>query len=525
MIRLKAAIAALAGGVIAAITGPAGAENVLRWASAGEVLTFDPHSLDETANSIHFRQVYEPLVDLDSDLKLVPMLAVEWKIVDPTTWEFRLREGVSFHDGSPFTADDVIFSLRRAQADTSDWKDTISIISAIEALDPHTVRLTTSLPDMILPTALRNIMIMSKTWAQSHGAGLPADFDAGEQTHATVNANGTGPFELQEFTPPDHVVLARNPDWWGLERYPLNIDRIDYRTIDEEKARLDALLTRKIDFLPDTPLDAIDAIRKSAGLKLAQAPELRTIFLGLDQGSAELRSSNIKGKNPFADRRVREAMYHAIDIEAIRDEVMRGLSIPRGMIIAPGVNGFADDLDKRLSFDPVRAPSLLADAGYREGFTVTLDCPNNRYINDEAICRAVAAQLGEVGIDVTVAARPKGEHWRMLDNGMSDFWLEGWGFPTLDSQTEFQEFFHSRGSRHDETGYANPRVDELIDKIQGTMITYARDAMIEEVWKIVLDDIVYLPLHQQILVWTTRDDLDIPVFPIGRPQFREARFR
>ena len=194
MTKLKAAIAALAGGVIAAITGPAGAENVLRWASAGEVLTFDPHSLDETANSIHFRQVYEPLVDLDSDLKLVPMLAVEWKIVDPTTWEFRLREGVSFHDGSPFTADDVIFSLRRAQADTSDWKDTISIISAIEALDPHTVRLTTSLPDMILPTALRNIMIMSKTWAQSHGAGLPADFDAGEQTHATVNANGTGPF-------------------------------------------------------------------------------------------------------------------------------------------------------------------------------------------------------------------------------------------------------------------------------------------------------------------------------------------
>lgn len=525
MTGFRAAIVGLAIGVGAVVSGPAAAENVLRWASAGDVLTFDPHSQNESANSIHFRQVYEPLVDLDSDLSLVPMLAVEWKVVDATSWEFRLREGVEFHDGSPFTAEDVVFSLNRAQADTSDWKHTISTIAEIKALDAHTVRITTSVPDMILPTALRNIMIMPKAWAEAHGASLPADFKAGEQSYATAHANGTGPFTLEESALPGHVALARHPDWWGLARYPHTLDRIDYRAIHDPKARIDALLAAEIDFLPDPPLDALDEIRAAAELKLAETPQLRTIFLGLDQGSAELRSSNVKGKNPFADRRVRQAMYHAIDIEAIRDQVMRGLSVPRGMIIAPGVNGFADDLDARLPLDPARPRALLADAGYPQGFTVTLDCPNDRYINDEAICRAVAAQLGEVGIEVTVAARPKGEHWYTVDNGKSDFWLEGWGFPTLDSLTELQQFVHSRSERYDETGYANPQVDELIDTVQGAIITYGRDAMLAKVWKIVSDDIVYLPLHQQILVWAMRADLDIPVFPIGRPQFREARLK
>ncbi|HEX6259877.1 MAG TPA: ABC transporter substrate-binding protein, partial [Woeseiaceae bacterium] len=275
MTRLLASIATLAIGIMISLAGPTRAENVLRWASAGGVLTFEPHSLDETANSIHFRQVYEPLVDLDSDLKLVPMLAVEWQVIDPQTWEFRLRDGVSFHDGTPLTADDVVFSLRRAQSDTSDWKNTISTIAAVEALDAHTVRIKTSVPDMILPTALRNIMIMPKMWAKAHGADLPADFDAGEQTLVTIQANGTGPFQLHEFTPPDHAVLARNPDWWGLERYPHNIDRIVCRAIDDAKARLDALLTAEIDFLPDPPLDALDTIRSTAELRLAEAPQLR----------------------------------------------------------------------------------------------------------------------------------------------------------------------------------------------------------------------------------------------------------
>lgn len=383
MIRSIAAIAALAIGIAAASPRHVAAENVLRWASTGGVLTFDPHSLNETANFTHFRQVYEPLVDLDSDLKLVPMLAIEWQVIDPRTWEFRLRDGVSFHDGTPLTADDVVFSLRRAQSDISDWKNTISTIAEIEPLNSHTVRITTSVPDMILPTALRNIMIMSKAWAKAHGADLPADFDAGEETQSTIEANGTGPFRMSEFTPPDHVVLTRNPGWWGLERYPHNIDRIICHAIDDAHARLDALLAAEIDFLPDPPLDALDTIRNSAGRKLSDTPQLRSIFLGLDQGSPELRSSDVTGRNPFADRRVRQAMYHAIDA----------------------------------------------------------------------------------------------------------------------------------------------RVDELIDQIQGAMVTYVRDALIEEVWRLVLDDVVYLPLHHQVLVWAMRDELDMPVFPIGRPQFREARLR
>jgi peptide/nickel transport system substrate-binding protein len=217
---------------------------------------------------------------------------------------------------------------------------------------------------------------------------------------------------------------------------------------------------------------------------------------------------------------VRQAIYQAIDIEAIRKDIMRGLAIPAGMLAAPGAVGYAPELDQRLPYDPDAAKGLLAAAGYPGGFSVTLDCPNNRWINDEAICRALAVQLAVVGIDVTANPQPKQLFFAKIDNRETDFFFDS--FLAMDSITFFINFY--RTNSEDAPGYSNPRVDELIDKIDREMITYGRDAMIEEVWKIVLDDLVYIPLHHQVIVWAMRDNLEIPVFPFNRPIFREARF-
>ena len=221
---------------------------------------------------------------------------------------------------------------------------------------------------------------------------------------------------------------------------------------------------------------------------------------------------------------MRQAIYQAIDIEAIREDVMRGLAIPAGMLVAPGAIGYAPELDQRLPYDPEAAKALLAEAGYPQGFSVTLDCPNNSHmINDEAICRAIAAQLHEVGIAVTANPQPKDVYWAKFDNRETRLLVRHAG-ATLDSHVIFVHAYRT-GDIENASGYSNPRVDELIEKIDREMVTYGRDAMIEEVWKIVLDDIVYIPLHHQMIVWAMRDNLDIPVYPVGFPLFREARFK
>jgi peptide/nickel transport system substrate-binding protein len=522
MRRFQAFVGATMLAVAAGAAGPATAENVLRWASATEALTFDPHAANHTPTVAETSQVYEGLVDFNSSYEIEPSLAVAWKLISPTTWQFDLRQGVRFHDGTPFTSEDVVFSLHRAMADTSDFKGDLPPITAVEAIDDHTVRITTSAPDPILPDELHSTFMMSKKWAEQHEALLPAVY--GEQlTYAENHANGTGPFKLVSFAPGVGTVMMRNPEWWGLDQNPHNLDGIVHTVIKAPAARLQALLSGEVDFLSDPPLADLDRIERTPGLKLKRANEFRTIFLGLDQGSRELRSSNVKSRNPFTDRRVRQAIYQAIDEEAIRDKVMNDLAIPSGIIVQPGVNGYAPELDTRLHFDPDAAKALLAEAGYPDGFAVTLDCPNDRYINDEAICRAAAKMLAEVGIRVTVAARPMREHFPMVKNRETDFYLLGWGPGPFDSQFHFGYLIRSEAP-YNAIGYADPRVDELIGTIETALVTYARDALIEEVWKTVRDDIVYIPLHQQVIVWAMRDELDLPVDPRNWPRFRLARF-
>jgi peptide/nickel transport system substrate-binding protein len=503
--------------------GPAAAENVLRWASAGGAATFDPHAYDETQTSAQHRQVYEQLIQLDSDLTPAPGLAVAWRLVGPTTWEFQLRDGVRFHDGTPFTAADVVFSFARAKTELPVGSSSrIESITEVHATDRRTVRIETKFPDPQIWEKVSYIGIMSERWATAHNARVPVNVSAGEENYASRHANGTGPFILKEFEPNGRIVMVRNPDWWGFDRYAHNLDRIEYTSIADPEDRLAALMRGDIDLLTAPPLSALDRIRNTPGLKLAQGEDLRTIWLCFDQSSAELRSSNLKSKNPFKDKRVRQAIYQAIDIEAIRKDVMRDLAFPAGMLVGPSTVGYSPELDQRLPYDLDAAKRLLSEAGYPDGFIVTLDCPNNSNItNDEAICRAIAQQLHEIGIAVTPNPQPKQTYWAKVDNRETDLWFDSWS--ALDSEMVFLHFYRT-GAGANASGYSNPRVDELIAKIDAEMVAYGRDAMIEEAWKIVLGDIVYVPLHHQVIVWAMRDSFDIPIFPFNRPIFREARF-
>jgi peptide/nickel transport system substrate-binding protein len=522
----KVLLLLLAAPFISLESGVASAENVLRWASPGGAATFDPHAFDESATFAQLAQVYEGLVGLDSNLALVPRLATTWRLVDPTTWEFKLRPNVRFHDGTPLTAEDVVFSLARAKTElvpAVGVAHNLESVAETIAVDPHTVRVVTVYPNPGFPSQLASIYVMSARWAEEHDARVPANVSAGEETFASRHANGTGAFILKEFEPNGPLVMVRNRDWWGFERYPHNLDRIEYRPIAAADERLAMLLDGRLDLVTTPPLAALDRIRSTPGLKLAQATELRTAFLALDQASPELRSSDVRGENPFSDKRVRQAIYHGIDIEAIVAEVMQGLAVPAAMLVTPGVNGYAPELDQRLAHDPKVAKALLTAAGYPDGFSVTLDCPKgSSAVNDEVICRAIAAQLGEIGIDMLVNAGPKDVIYAKIDNRESDFYLDSWG--TLDSQEVFVNLYRTNAGLNG-ARYSNPRVDALIEQIDREMITYGRDALIEEVWKAVLDDIAYIPLHHQVVVWAMRDHLDLPVYPRNIPLFREARLR
>ena len=504
---------------------PALAENVLRFTGKDAwAATMDPHSYADQDNKGATYQVYEALVDVDSKLALVPQLAVAWNIVDPTHWQFELRKGVRFHDGRPFIAEDVLFSIDRAQAKTSDFKDRVDGIAAVEVIDDHTVRITTTAPDPSLWLKLADVAIMSKAWAQAHDVTKPVDFvGAREETYASRHANGTGPFVLESFEPRGGWIMVRNPDWWGTADYPHNIERIVH-VPKADPENVAALLNGEIDLLQIPPYWALDRIRSNPELKVTYRPKLHTMFFGLDQRSTELRSSNIKGRNPFQDKRVRQAMAYAIDMKSALHDLMGELFIPAGMIAAPGVNGYAPDLDQPLARDPERAKALLADAGYPDGFSVTLDCANDWGDDEIAECNGAALQLGDVGIEVAVNFMSADE-WeeKVYRRRESDFYIAGRHMDP-DSEQVLTELFHSQ-SEWNVVGYVNPRVDELIEKIEGEMVTYARDAYLEEAWRMVTDHFVYLPIRHGVSVFAMRKNLEIPPDPWDVPRFRLARLK
>ncbi|MEX0285910.1 MAG: ABC transporter substrate-binding protein [Paracoccaceae bacterium] len=490
------------------VASPALAENVLRWTSQGDALTIDPHSQNEGPTIVMNGQIYESLVTRDPALNLEPELAESWEAGEDG-WTFKLRQGVKFHNGADFTAEDVVFSFDRAKHEASDFKEQAKNVVSVEVIDDYTVKLMTDGPNPILPNQLTSIYMMDKGWAEEHNVVAPQDFKAKEETYAVRNANGTGPFTLVSRAPDEMTVLARNADWWGEGQFPGNIDKIEYRPITNAATRVAALLSGEVDFVLDPPLQDLKRIEAADGLGVKTVAQIRSIFFGMDQGVDKLRSTDVDG-NPFKDVRVRTAMNLAIDKAAIQRVVMEGLSFPTGMITPPGVLGNTPENDATYGFDVEKAKGLMAEAGYADGFTVQLDCPNNRYNNDEKICQAAVAMLAKIGVKVNLDAIPKAQHFPKIQNRESDFYMLGWGVPTLDSHYVFSYLLDTEGSWN-ATGYSNARVDEITKAITSEIDLEKRTAMIEEAWSQVKADVPYVPIHHQVLAWGISDKVDIQI--------------
>lgn len=505
------------------LAAPARAENVLRWASQGDAMTMDPHAQNEGQTHTFSLQVEEQLVARKPDLTKTPALAVSWKLVNPTTWEFKLRPNVKFHDGRAFTSDDVVFSFKRALMPTSDMKDIIATITDVIAVDPLTVRILTKGPDPILLDEVANIFIMSRGWAKEHGVEAPQDYKGGQETYAVRHKNGTGPFKLELREPDVRTVMVKNPDWWGLKEQPHNIDRIIYTPIKNPATRIAALLSGELDFVLDPPVQDLPRIESSGMFNLKRTASPWTIFLGMNSGRKELASSSVKGKNPFADVRVRKAMNMAVDVKAISARIMRGLAQPAGTLVPPGVYGYDASLDVHEPFDAEGAKKLLAEAGYPNGFDIRLDCPNDRYLNDELVCQAVTGMLARVGVKATLDLKPRTLHFPKVQNKQTDFYLYGWGTDTTDAHNHLH-FLASSTSVSNATEYKDQQLFDLINAMATEVDVPKRDAMIKEAQVILKDAYSYVPLYHPMLAWATRKGINLPIAPDSFPRFSYARF-
>lgn len=502
----------LASAIAAALLIPAlGQAKTLRWASQGDILTLDPHAQNEGLTIAASSYVYEPLVQYDPDFNIAAGLATEWVQAEPTVWRFTLREGVKFHDGSPFSADDVVFSIKRAMSPTSNFKAYVNGIKDARAVNANTVDIETVAPNAVLLRQLTNVFIMSRDWSEKNGAAAPQDFAKNEETYSARNANGTGPYQLVSRDVDIRTVFKANANWWNSDQKKGNVTEIVYTPIKQNATRTAALLSGEIDFVLDPAAQDLDRLRQQA--KVLEGNEYRTIYLGLDQKSPELKYSTIKGKNPFTDVRVREALYRAIDTNALKKAVMRGLSAPTGTMIAPQVNGWTQQLAERVPFDVEKARALLKEAGYENSLDFTLDCPNNRYINDEAICQAIVAMWAKAGVNAKLNAMPRATYFPKVQSYDTSAYLFGWGVPTFDALYTLQSLIKSKGEGADGSynigNYSNPEADALIEQIKVETDQEKRNAAIHKVLEIHAQEFGHIPLHDQVIPWAMQKNIDV----------------
>ncbi|MCW5772299.1 MAG: ABC transporter substrate-binding protein [Rhodospirillaceae bacterium] len=499
-----------------AATQAAAQTKTFRFANDGDASSMDPYFRNETFLLAFMQNIYEPLVRRNKQSKLEPALAVKWGQTSPTTWFFDLRKGVKFHDGTPFTADDVVFSIARGSGKGSNMQTYFSTVKAVRKVNDYRVEIDTNVPDPLLASKWAQILIMSKAWAEKNNAMTVGEEIKKEETYATRHAMGTGPFMLQSREPDVKTVLVRNPNWWDKPEH--NLKEVVFSVIANAATRVAALRAGQIDMVYTVPPQDTAALAKDPNVKVIQGPETRVVYLGLDQFRDELLDSNIKGKNPFKDKRVREAIYRSIDVQAIKRVVMRGQSYPTALMVAPVINGYQKALDKRPSLlKPEQAKKLLADAGYPNGFEVGMNCPNDRYVNDAKICEAVVGMLARIGIKVNLAAETRSKFFAriQLPKAETSFFMLGWSpAATFDVHDVFVNLIQSytpaqKKGQFNIARYSNKKFDELADKIQVETDVKKRDAMIAEATKIYTSDYAYIPLHQQALIWAARKNIDL----------------
>ena len=482
----------------------------LRWSSQGDMQTADPHAQNELLTNSINGQVYETLVARDKQMKIAPALAENWQQISPTVWRMKLRSNVKFHDGSVFRAEDVVFSVNRAKDPASAIRAYAVALGEPKALDATTIEFNLAQFNPIFLEHLSLVQIMNKAWSEKNNAAKPQDFKNKEDKFTATNANGTGPYMLVSRQPDVRTIFKRNANWWG--KFDGNVQDVIFSPVKSDATRSAALISGELDFVLDPVPQDLPKLR-SGSTKIIEGIENRIVFIGMDQSRDELLYSNVKGKNPFKDVRVRRAMYQAIDIESMRTRLMRGQSIPTGAITPSPLGNFNDaEIERRLPFDLNRAKALMAEAGYAQGFEVTLDCPNNRYINDEEICIALSAMWSQIGIKIKLNAQPRAIYFPKAEKLDVSLFMLGWGGAITDAETTLTPILRNRGEAG--VGYynwgnvKNAKLDELAAASSKEADPAKREQLIKAALREHNEQVHHIPLHRQVIPWAMRTNVE-----------------
>jgi len=501
----------------------------LRWAAQNDVLSLDPHSQNHATSNAILQHAYEGLTrygkPVGGEYKIEPALATSWKQTSETQWRFNLRKGVKFHDGSPFTADDVVFSFKRIQQPQGTMQIYVTGVKEVVKVDDYTVDFILNGPVPILLRNIRDFRIMSKSWSEKNRSQNVQDYAKKEETYASRNVNGTGPYIIKGWEPDKQIAMTQNKEWWG--KLDGNVSDVVYTPIKSDATRVSALLSGDVDMVTDVPVQDVQRLRREPKLKILDGTEVRTIFIAMDQYRDELVYSNVKGKNPFKDVRVRKALNTAVDREAIKRVVMRGLSIPAGILVAPGVHGHTKDIDTFPKADPAAAKKLLVEAGYPDGFEFTLDCPNNRYVNDEKICQALVGMWAKAGLRVKLNSMPFANFIPKILNFDSSAYMLGWGVATYDALYTLQSLVRTKTGGAEGSfnlgRVSDPKLDNVIDAIKIATDPKARDALLREGLVRTRDQFYYVPLHHQMRPWAMKKNVSTVYIADDRPEARFTR--
>ena len=484
----------------------AGAET-FRWAAANDITTLDAHANPDAFSDGVLHDVYERLAARDQNYQLVPALATRWQQVNPTTLRFFLRPGVRFHDGSVMTADDVVFSLDRVRRPTSDHKEAMAGVKTVLKVDAMTVDVVSEKPMAPLLAHVTTLAIMSKAWLLKHGAAEPHDYAGNKESYAGHHAMGTGPFKVKFFEPGAKLVLEPHREWWS--KMEGNVTEVVFRPIKSNATRMAALLSGEVDFVLDPPPQDLERLAGNPQFKVVSGPEHRVIYLSFDVARDELRYASVKGRNPFKDRRVREAFALAIDRDALQKKVLRGAALSTATLVPKGVDGHSANAAAYSPPDLVRARKLLDEAGYANGFKVTLDCSNDR----EQLCVALAGMLSKIGVEVVANSIPRAiflQRTNPANRDMSMF-LSGMGASTGDATMLLESLLHTfkpdgRGANN-APGVSNPRYDELLAAAGGELDPSRRNALFETLQLAEKDERFFVPLYQPVTSWVMRREV------------------
>ncbi|MFN3460580.1 MAG: ABC transporter substrate-binding protein [Oceanibaculum sp.] len=478
----------------------------MRIALSTEPTSIDPHYHNLSPNNALATHIFGALIEQNETQQLQPGLAVSWKPINDTTWEFKLREGVKFHDGSPFTAEDVAFTIGRA-GNVPDSPSSFGIytkpIKEVKVIDPTTVHFVTETPYPLLPNDLSTVRIVSK----KHGEGATtSDYNSGKA------AIGAGPYKLVSFTPGQAIVLEANPNYWGDKPA---FEKVTFRPITNDAARVAALLSGDVDLVDGVPTADIAQLKKNANVNVVNAVSNRIIYLHIDSDRDVTPNVTAKDgkeiKNPFKDVRVRQAISMAINRQAIVDRVMEGIAIPAGQLLPNGFFGVSPNIQVP-TYNPQGAKKLLEEAGYPNGFKVTIHGPNDRYINDAQIVQAVAQMLSRIGVEAVVDTMPRSTFFSRASKLEFSLLLVGWGSGTGEASSPLKSllatFNRETGMGPSNRGrYSNKEFDETLAKALVTVDDSAREKLLQKATEIAMADVGLIPLHYEVSTWATRKGL------------------